>query len=33
MAVRGFKIGANNEIEILFGKPSDDEPEDLTKLL
>jgi hypothetical protein len=33
MAVRGLKIGTSGEIDIVFGKPSDDEPEDLTKVL
>jgi hypothetical protein len=33
MAVRELKIGVNGEIDIRFGKPPDDEPEDLAKLL
>jgi hypothetical protein len=28
-----FKMRTNGEIDIVFGKPADDEPEDLTKLL
>jgi hypothetical protein len=33
MAVRGLKIGANGEIDLVFGKPAEDEAEDLTKRL
>jgi hypothetical protein len=32
MAVR-FKMRTNGEIDIVFGKPADDEPEDLTRVL
>jgi hypothetical protein len=32
MAVR-FKMRTNGEIDIVFGKPAEDEPEDLTDLL
>jgi hypothetical protein len=33
MAVRGLKIGTNGDIDIVFGKPADNESEDLTKLV
>jgi hypothetical protein len=33
MAVRGLKIGTNGDIDIVIGKPADDEADDLTKLL
>jgi hypothetical protein len=33
MSVRGLKIGTNGEIDMVFGKPVEDETEDLTKLL
>jgi hypothetical protein len=33
MAVRELKIGVDGEIDITFGKPPDEEPEDLAKLL
>jgi hypothetical protein len=33
MPVRSLKIGTNGDIDIVFGKTADDEPENLKKLL
>jgi hypothetical protein len=33
LPIRGLKISANGEIDIAFGKPVEDQSEDLAKLL